>query len=249
MGGDVEHEEVGATGGAGEDASVHVQTTAIVAVGAIEGQVFLAATIVGLASVSVEVHSQGLAGQGPQVGVLLHHLCLQVADVVNPLLVLAVSPGSQLGDGVLSVAERLVLSVPGGGLSIGACVKRGNVSLTRVILALGEVLKVGNVSLASVILSLSKVLEVGDLLLARIVLGLCPAIEGLDLLLPGAVLRVQLAIQLGNICDSVLVILLLSLLKRLDLVFPQVIFSLCGVDEGIVILLEGVVISSQGVNL
>merc|ERR1712172_140144 len=132
--------------------------------------------------------------------------------------------------GVDSVAERLVLGVPGGSLSIGACVKRGNVSLARVILALGEVLKVGNVSLASVILSLSKVLKVGDLLLA-------------------AVLRVQLAIQLGNVCDSVLVILLLSLLQGLDLIFPQVIFSLCGVDEGIVILLEGVMISSQGVNL
>ena len=138
-------------------------------------------------------------------------------------------PGSELGDGVLSVpdlgvdsvAERLVLRVPGGSLSISTCVKRGNVSLARVILALGEVLKVGNVSLASVILLLSKVLKVGDLLLARIILGLCPAIEGLDLLLPGAVLRVQLAIQLGNVCDSVLVILLLSLLKRLDLVFPE----------------------------
>merc|ERR1712147_497116 len=202
MGGDVEHEEVGATSGAGEDASIHVQTTAIVAVGAIEGQVLLAATVIGLASVSVEVHSQGLAGQGPQVGVLLHHLCLQVADVVDPLLVLAVSPGSQLGDGVLpvpdlgvdSVAERLVLGVPGGSLSIGACVQSGNVSLARVIFALGEVFKVGNVGLASVILFLSKVLQVGDLLLARIVLGLCPAIECLDLLLPGAVLRVQLAI-------------------------------------------------------
>merc|ERR1719362_573002 len=119
----------------------------------------------------------------------------------------------------------------------------------RVVLALGEVLKVGDVSLASVILCLSKVLEVSDLLLARIVLGLCPAIEGLDLLLPGAALRVQLSVQLGNVCDSVLVILLLSLLKRLDLVFPQVIFSLCCVDKGIVILLEGVVITSQSVNL
>ena len=92
VGGDVEHEEVGAAGGAGEDASVHVKAAAVVAVGAVEGEVLLATTIVGLAPVGIEVHAQGLAGQGPQVGVLLHHLGLQVADVVNPLLVLAVSP-------------------------------------------------------------------------------------------------------------------------------------------------------------
>ena len=127
-------------------------------------------------------------------------------------------------------------------------------------------------SLASVILSLGKVLEVGNLLLARVILGLGPAIQSLDLLLPGAVLAVQFAVKLGNVCDTVLVVLLLSLLQGLDLIFPkylwseyslcplhnscvsiksspQVIFSLCGVDEGIVILLQGVVIAPQSVNL
>ena len=127
-------------------------------------------------------------------------------------------------------------------------------------------------SLASVILSLGKVLEVGNLLLARVILGLGPAVQSLDLLLPGAVLAVQFAVKLGNVCDTVLVVLLLSLLQGLDLIFPkylwseyclcpqhnscvsiksspQVIFSLCGVDEGIVILLQGVVIAPQSVNL
>ena len=47
--GDVEHEEVGAAGGAGEDASVGVQTSSDIAVGSIEGQVLLTATVVSLA--------------------------------------------------------------------------------------------------------------------------------------------------------------------------------------------------------
>ena len=76
-------------------------------------------------------------------------------------------------------------------------------------------------SLAGVILSLGKVLEVGDLLLARVVLGLGPAVQSLDLLLPGAVLAVQFAVKLGNVCDAVLVVLLLSLLQGLDLIFPK----------------------------
>ena len=46
--GDVEHEEVGAAGGAGEDAGVGVQAAAHVAVCAVEGQVLLAAAVVGL---------------------------------------------------------------------------------------------------------------------------------------------------------------------------------------------------------
>merc|ERR1719179_112226 len=61
VGGNVEHKEVGATGGAGEDASVNIQTTSNIAVGTIEGQVLLTATIIGLASVGVEVDTKGLS--------------------------------------------------------------------------------------------------------------------------------------------------------------------------------------------
>ena len=53
VGGDVEHEEVGAAGGAGEDAGVGVQAAAHVAVSAVEGQVLLAAAIVGLGKIFV----------------------------------------------------------------------------------------------------------------------------------------------------------------------------------------------------
>merc|ERR1719461_556560 len=68
MSGDVEHEEVGAAGGAGEDASVGVQTSSDIAVGSIEGQVLLATTIIGLASVGIEVDSESLARQRLQEG-------------------------------------------------------------------------------------------------------------------------------------------------------------------------------------
>ena len=42
----------------------------------------------------------------------------------------------------------------------------------------------------------------------------------LDFFLPGVVLTVQLAVQLGNVCDPRLVVLLLLLLQRPDLIFP-----------------------------
>ena len=48
VGGDVEHEEVAAAHGGGKDAGVGVQTAAHVAVGAVEGEVLLAAAVVGL---------------------------------------------------------------------------------------------------------------------------------------------------------------------------------------------------------
>merc|ERR1719412_825239 len=113
---------------------------------------------------------------------------------------------------------RLVLGVTGGGLGVSSGVQGGNVSLAGVILALG------------------KVLEVCDLFLAGIVLPLGPAVQGLDLLLPGVVLRVELAVQLGNVRDAVLVVLLLPLLQRFDLVFPEVVLPLGGVDQSVVIL-------------
>merc|ERR1719189_1497315 len=60
VGGNVEHEEVGAASGAGEDTSVGVQTSTDVAVGPVEGEVLLTATVVGLASVGIEVNAEGL---------------------------------------------------------------------------------------------------------------------------------------------------------------------------------------------
>ena len=50
VGGDVELEEVDAAGGAGEDARVDVQAAAHVAVGAVEGEVLLAAAVIRLVS-------------------------------------------------------------------------------------------------------------------------------------------------------------------------------------------------------
>ena len=229
MGGNVEHEEVGSSSGAGEDASVNIKTSSNIAVGAIEGEVFFATTIIGLASVGVEVDTQGLAGERLEVGVLLHHLGPQVADVVNPLLVLAISSGSQLSNGILSVSdllvnsvtESLVLRVSGSSLSISSGVESSNVSLASIVLRLGKVLQVSNVSLASIILPLSEVLQIPDLLLPGVILRLGPAVQGLDLLLPGVVLSVQLAVQLGDVSNPGLVVLLVSLLQRLDLILSK----------------------------
>ena len=54
VGGDVELEEVDAPGGAGEDASVDVQAAPDIAVGAVEGEMLLTTTIIGLVSKYLE---------------------------------------------------------------------------------------------------------------------------------------------------------------------------------------------------
>jgi len=61
MGGNVELEHVGSSCGAGEDSGVSVKTTTDVAVCALEGEVLLAATIVGLGSVGIEIYTKGLS--------------------------------------------------------------------------------------------------------------------------------------------------------------------------------------------
>merc|ERR1712115_292563 len=61
MGGNVEHEEVGATSGACEDTGVNVKTTSNIAVGTIECQVLLTATIISFASVGIEVNTKSLS--------------------------------------------------------------------------------------------------------------------------------------------------------------------------------------------
>ena len=122
-------------------------------------------------------------------------------------------------------------------------------------------------SLAGLVFLLSEVLQVLDLLLARVVLGLGPAIQALDLLFPGVVLGVQLTVQLGDVCDPGLVVLLSPLLQGLDLVLPKVergqwrldiipevwlpetVLPLCGVLQSLVVSLQLVVVSSQGLNL
>merc|ERR1719474_905217 len=239
VGGNVELEHVGSTAGAGEDAGVDVEAAAVVAVGALEGQVLLTATVVGLGPVGVEADAQGLAIEGLQECILPLNPGLKVLNVRDAVRVLSVHPVLQVLGGVLAVRDLLadplvessVLSSPGGSLVVSALVQGSNVCLAAVVLALGKVLQVGDGSLASIILTLGKVLQVGDL-------GL-----------PGSVLSVQLAVKLGNVHLSGSVVLLLLLLKRLDLVLAEIILTGGGHFQSIVVLLQLVVVSPEGVNL
>merc|ERR1719225_197129 len=207
MGGNVELEHVGSTTGACEDASVNVEAATIVAVGALEGQVLLAATIISLGPVGVEADAQSLAIEGLQESILPLNPGLKILNVRNAVRVMGIHPVLQVLVGVLTIGDLLadplvesgVLGSPGSGLVIGPLVQGGNVRLATIVLALGKVLQVGNGSLASVILTLGEVLEVGNLRLAGVILTLGPGVEGSNLGLPGAILSVQLAIQLGNV--------------------------------------------------
>merc|ERR1711951_107250 len=216
VGGNVELEHVCSAAGAGEDAGVDVEATAVVAVGALEGQVLLTATVVGLGPVGVEADAQSLAIHCLQESILPLDPGLKVLNVGNAVRVLRVHPVLQVLVGVLAIRDLLadpvvesgILSSPGSCLVVGALVQGGNVGLATVVLALGKVLQVGNGSLASVILTLGEVLQVGDLGLAGVILALGPGVEGCDLGLPGAVLSVQLAVQLGDVHLSGSVVLL-----------------------------------------
>merc|ERR1719186_1780841 len=88
MGCDVELEHVGASSGAGEDTSVSVKTTTNVAVGALEGEVLLTTTIIGLGSVGIEIYSKSLSCEGFQEFVLLHHLGSQILNIALPVFIL-----------------------------------------------------------------------------------------------------------------------------------------------------------------
>merc|ERR1711934_1161186 len=221
VGGNVELEHVGSAAWAGEDAGVGVEAAAVVAVGALEGQVLLAATVVGLGPVGVEADAQGLALEGLQESILPLHPVLQVLVGVLAIRDLLADPLVQSG----------VLSSPGGSLVVSALVQGSNVCLATVILALGKVLQVGNGSLAGVVLTLG------------------PGVESGDLGLPGSVLSVQLAVQLGNVHLSGGVVLLLLLLKRLDLVLAEIILTGGGHFQSIVVLLQLVVVSPEAVDL
>merc|ERR1711934_38056 len=257
VGGNVELEHVGSTAGAGEDAGVDVEAAAVVAVGALEGQVLLTTTVVGLGPIGVEADAQGLAIEGLQECILPLNPGLKVLNVGNAVRVLSVHPVLQVLVGVLAIRDLLadplvqsgVLSSPGGSLVVSALVQGSNVCLAAVVLALGKVLQVGDGSLASIILTLGKVLQVGDLRLAGVVLSLGPGVESSDLGLPGSVLSVQLAVQLGNVHLSGGVVLLLLLLKRLDLVLAEIILTGGGHFQSIVVLLQLVVVSPEAVDL
>merc|ERR1719225_697722 len=235
MGGNVELEHVGSTTGACEDAGVNVEAATIVAVGALEGQVLLAATIISLGPVGVEADAQSLAIEGLQESILPLNPGLKILNVRNAVRVVGIHPVLQVLVGVLPIGDLLadplvesgVLGSPGSGLVIGPLVQGGNVRLATVVLALGEVLEVGNLRLAGIILTLG------------------PGVEGSNLGLPGAVLSVQL----GNVHLSGSVVLCLLLLKRLDLVLTEIILTGGGHFQSIVVLLQLIVVSPEGIDL
>ena len=90
MSGNVEHEQIATANGGGEDTGIGVESTTNVAVGAVEGQVLLTATVVGLASVGVEVDAEGLVGETSEELVLLHHAGSQVLNIALSFLVVSV---------------------------------------------------------------------------------------------------------------------------------------------------------------
>merc|ERR1711936_537173 len=226
VGGNVELEHVGSAGGASEDVGVDVETAAVVAVGALEGQVLLAATVVGLGPVGVEADTKGLAVQSLQELILPGNPGPQLIKVGDAVGVVRLHPVHQVRVGVLAIrdllvdplTESLVLTVPGGGLSISTLVKGSNVSLATIILALGKVVKVGNRSFAGVVLTL------------------CPGVKSSNLSLPSAILSVKLAIELCDVHQPGSVVLLLLLLQRLHLVLAEIIFASGGVLESVMVL-------------
>merc|ERR1719225_2180808 len=248
MGGNVELEHVGSTTGACEDASVNVEAATIVAVGALEGQVLLAATIISLGPVGVEADAQSLAIEGLQESILPLNPGLKILNVRNAVRVVGIHPVLQVLVGVLTIGDLLADPLVES-LVLGTLVQGSNVRLATIVLALGKVLQVGNGSLASVILTLGEVLEVGNLRLAGVILTLSPGVEGSNLGLPGAVLSVQLAVQLGNVHLSGSVVLCLLLLKRLDLVLTEIILTGGGHFQSIVVLLQLIVVSPEGIDL
>merc|ERR1712080_596172 len=171
VGSDVELEHVGSSTGAGEDASVAVEAASRIAVSSLEGQVLLAATVVSLGPVGVEVDSQRFSAESSQECILIHHLCSQVINLSLPFVVQTVNSVDQVVVAVLPVANLLVeprvkcsvLGPPGGSLVIRTFVESGNISNATVVLALSEVLQVGDGSLPSVILTLCKLVQSSNL--------------------------------------------------------------------------------------
>merc|ERR550534_1480336 len=107
VGGDVELEHVGSATGAGEDAGVDVEAAAVVAVSALEGQVLLTATVVGLGPVGVEADAQSLSIEGLQESILPLDPGLKVLNVRNAVGVLSVHPVLQVLVGVLTIGDLL----------------------------------------------------------------------------------------------------------------------------------------------
>merc|ERR1712117_426707 len=107
VGGNVELEHVGSTAGASEDAGVDVEAAAVVAVGALEGQVLPTATVIGLGPVGVEADAQGLAIEGLQECILPLNPGLKVLNVRNAVRALSVHPVLQVLVRVLAVRDLL----------------------------------------------------------------------------------------------------------------------------------------------
>ena len=77
----------------------------------LEGEVLLAAAVVGLGPVGVEVDRVALVGQVAQERVLAHQLRPQVVDLLDAVVVHPVHPRLEVADGGLAVALLLAQHV------------------------------------------------------------------------------------------------------------------------------------------
>ena len=77
----------------------------------LESEVLLAAAVVGLGPVGVEVDGVALVGQVPEELVLAHQLRPEVVDLLYAVVVLLVHPRLEVADGGLAVAHLLVQHV------------------------------------------------------------------------------------------------------------------------------------------
>merc|ERR1719319_214589 len=107
MSSNMEHKQIGTADGSSEDTGIGVKATANVAVSAVEGQVLLATTVIGLASVGIKVDTQGLVGQTPEEFILLHHAGPQVLDVTLSIFIVAVHTRLELIVSRLPISDLL----------------------------------------------------------------------------------------------------------------------------------------------
>ena len=77
----------------------------------LESEVLLAAAVVGLGPVGVEVDGVALVGQVPEELVLAHQLRPEVVDLLDAVVVLPVHPRLEVAAGGLAVAPLLVQHV------------------------------------------------------------------------------------------------------------------------------------------
>ena len=196
VGGNVEHEQIGATAGSSEDTSVSIKSTSNIAVGAVEGEILLSTTIIGLASVGIEVDTTRFVGQSTQVGILLLHPGAQIINLTDSVLVVRIHPGLKLVVGRFSVrdlladpvVDGLVLRVSGVLLRLKPLVQGGNVSLAAIVLSVGKFVQSGDFGLSGIVLAVGKVVQVSDFSLSCVIVRLGSVVKSLDLRLSGIVL-------------------------------------------------------------